>query len=108
MATVEQYTPSAWTVPEPSKPPLHTPPPGPRRRAGLARRSRRIVLWGLAVYALAQTALTLVCDRWPTAAENLWWKKWRELQAHVARLPDRPLLVILGSSRAEAGIQPKL
>jgi hypothetical protein len=50
----------------------------------------------------------MVCDRWPPAAENLWWKKWRELKQHVARQPDRPLLIILGSSRAEAGIQPKL
>jgi hypothetical protein len=65
-------------------------------------------LWALGCYALAQLAFTLCYDRWPRSMYNMWWQKWYRLQEVVAAEPNRPLLVVLGSSRAAVGVQADL
>jgi hypothetical protein len=92
----------------PSRPQPARHAPGPSRAVRHARRARRAVLWGLACYAVVVLLLNLVCDHWPHSLCNLWWQKWRSLQQLVATSPDRPLLVALGSSRAEAGLEAGL
>jgi hypothetical protein len=53
-------------------------------------------------YALAQAALVLAMDHWHPALTESWMAhKWEQLQQLVAREPDRPLLVMLGSSRTD-------
>jgi hypothetical protein len=63
------------------------------------------VLGTLGLYVVAQLVLMLVSDRWPPSVENVYWQKWQRLRQVAAGQPERPLLVMLGSSRAEAGFQ---
>jgi hypothetical protein len=67
---------------------------------------RPVLLWGLVLYAVAQLALTATLDRWQSStAESVWHKKRKRLGELAAAEPDRPLLVMLGSSRTEGAFQ---
>jgi hypothetical protein len=90
------------------------PPPGPEgtrplalaRARRLRRCGRAVLLWTLGLYLAAQAALLLVLDRWrPTLAVTVCRDKWRQLRQLAAREPERPLLVMLGSSRTEMALQ---
>jgi hypothetical protein len=75
----------------------------PRRMKGSAR---KVLLWSLGFYALAALALNLVMDRWcPNLVENLYRGKWAAVSRLMAESPDRPLIVMLGSSRADGNFQ---
>jgi hypothetical protein len=75
----------------------------PRR---LLRRGRAALLWFVGFYALGQLAFDLVLYRWhPTLQDNCQAHKLRQLRELAAREPDRPLLVMLGSSRAQCAFQ---
>ncbi|HEY7428290.1 MAG TPA: DUF1574 family protein [Gemmataceae bacterium] len=66
----------------------------------------RVLLWSLCFYALAALALNLVMDRWcPNLAESLYRTKWEGLCRLTTEAPDRPLVVMLGSSRADGNFQ---
>jgi hypothetical protein len=69
----------------------------PRR---LKRSGRAVVLWAVCFYAVAQPALLLaIKERWrPVQSTNEVWK-WTQLRRLVARAPERPLVLMLGSSR---------
>jgi hypothetical protein len=75
----------------------------PRR---LKQSARSVLLWSLGVYALAAAALGLVMDRWcPAPFEKVYRLKWGDLRRFAADTPDRPLLLMLGSSRTQTGFQ---
>jgi hypothetical protein len=90
------------------------PPPAPRSLAvARVRRmrlgSRSVLLWSLAFFAAAQLALILALNRWhPTLTETWQAEKWEQLRQLVAREPDRPLAVMLGSSRTDDAFQAQL
>jgi hypothetical protein len=66
---------------------------------------RRVLLWALGLYAVAQVFVSLAIDRWqPRPFDSIPRAKYREL-VRLARLqPDRPLLLMLGSSRTEGAL----
>ena len=75
----------------------------PRRMKGGAR---RVLLWSLGFYALSALALNLVMDRWcPNMFASLYRAKWTGLCRLTAESPERPLVVMLGSSRADGNFQ---
>jgi hypothetical protein len=75
----------------------------PRR---MKRCAGRVLLWSLGFYALAALALHVVMDRWcPSLAESLYRTKWEGLCRLRAETRDRPLVVMLGSSRADGNFQ---
>jgi hypothetical protein len=78
---------------------------GRRLRGG----SRAVWLWGFALYAAAQLALVLALSSWrPTLTEGWKANKWEQLRNLAAAPADRPLLVMLGSSRTDAAFDPSL
>jgi hypothetical protein len=75
----------------------------PRR---LRRGGRRSLLWALVLFALTQLVLNVVIDRWqPRVFESIWRFKWGQFLALAAHAPDRPLVVMLGSSRTDGSFQ---
>jgi len=80
--------------------------PALARSRRLRRSGRAVILWALALYALAQPALLAFMDWWhPSLYENSVRDKWRQLRELTVADPDRPLLVMVGSSRTEAAFQ---
>jgi hypothetical protein len=72
----------------------------------LRQGGRAVLLWGLAFYVLAAGLLLAALDAWhPGLRETCWLEKWRHLRRWAAREPDRPLLVMLGSSRTDEAFQ---
>jgi hypothetical protein len=69
----------------------------PRR---MRRCARGVLLWVLLWYAVAQLFPILLKDRWQRIGPANECRKWPALRQLVARDPDRPLLLMLGSSRA--------
>jgi hypothetical protein len=90
------------------------PPPAPRSLAvARVRRmrlgSRAVLLWSLGFFAAAQLALVLALKVWhPTLTETWQAEKWEQLRQLAAREPDRPLAVMLGSSRTDDAFQAQL
>ncbi len=87
-----------------------TAPPGASLALARSRRLRQsgraVVLWALALYALAQPVLLTMMLLWhPTLYETAIRAKRGQLRELVAAAPDRPLLLMLGSSRTEAAFQ---
>jgi hypothetical protein len=77
-----------------------------RRARGLKRHGRAVLLWAVVLYAVAQLGLDVVMDRWcPWLANAVWRDKWPQVQQLVAATSDRPLVVMLGSSRTDDGFQ---
>jgi hypothetical protein len=69
---------------------------------------RAVLLWTLVLYAVAQAGLVLAMERWhPTFCLSIADHKWRRLRRIVASEPDRPLLLMLGSSRTEQGFEAR-
>lgn len=68
----------------------------PRR---MRRYGRTVLLWSLLWYAVVQIFPLLLKDRWQYigTANEAW--KWPALRQLVAKKPERPLLLMLGSSR---------
>jgi hypothetical protein len=83
--------------------------PGALARARVRRLrqgGRAVVLWSLALYALAAGLLLVGLDAWhPGLRETCWLEKWCHLRHWAAREPQRPLLVMLGSSRTDEAFQ---
>ena len=77
----------------------------PRR---MVRSASAVLLWVLAFYALAQLAVSAALDRWfPPPFETVWHIKSEQVRAKVAAAPDRPLVMMLGSSRTDAAFQAR-
>lgn len=87
---------------EPRRQPVHA-LARPRR---MKRGARRVLLWSLALYALATVAMNVFMDRWcPISWEALYRLKWARLREVAAAAVDRPLVVALGSSRLDGALQ---
>jgi hypothetical protein len=69
------------------------------RHRSMKRCGRAVVLWGLLWYIVVQAIPTYFKDRWQRMGPAYESQKWPTLEQHVAQNPDRPLLLMLGSSR---------
>jgi hypothetical protein len=94
--------------------PLQAPSPAARgERAYALARSRRmkrgargVLLWSLALYALAALSLNVLMYRWcPDLSASVHRVKWHQLRKGMAKASDRPLVLALGSSRMDAAFQ---
>ncbi|HTU92987.1 MAG TPA: hypothetical protein VMF69_23095 [Gemmataceae bacterium] len=93
------------------------PAPGPRKRlleltpltVSRSRRhkryGRRAMLWVLFWYVAFQMVPTLLKDRWQRIGPHYESRKWPELEQLAAEDPNRPLLVMVGSSRTAWAFQ---
>jgi hypothetical protein len=71
------------------------------------RRARRALLWAGAIFAALQVALAALVERpCPALRDPEYGLKLARLRAARAAEPRRPLVLILGSSRAECGVRP--
>lgn len=78
-----------------------------RRRSLLARRGRSVAGWTFASFLALQGALGYVMDRCePAMRDPEYGSKLALLQARLAESPERPLTLILGSSRSGVGLLP--
>jgi hypothetical protein len=67
---------------------------------------RATLIWAVVLYAIAQICFTVTMEEWlPVAFRSLLRAKWQQLNYIAAQNPDRPLMVMLGSSRTEYALQ---
>lgn len=72
----------------------------PRHMKGSAR---AILMWSLLIYTVSAVVLVCIMSHWhPNGFEQNYWRKWRKFQKFAAEDRERPLAVMLGSSRAAA------
>jgi hypothetical protein len=75
----------------------------PRR---MKRCARGVFLWSLGFYVVAVMVLNAIMERWcPAAFEQVYRMKWDRLCQMQEETPDRPLVVMLGSSRTDDAFQ---
>src|SRR5437763_10517665 len=75
-----------------------------RRR--FSRRSAFALLWGVAAFFLGQLLLGVIVEHWWTEARDPeYTAKMQRLSARRAEAPDRPLVLVLGSSRVQMGLR---
>ncbi len=71
----------------------------PRR---MKRNARGLLLWFLFWYAIAQLVLFLWMDeRWELNRTRVAHQKWKQLHELLTEAPDRPLVLMFGSSRTD-------
>jgi hypothetical protein len=71
----------------------------------MKRCSRSVLLWALSYYALAVLAANVIMYRWcPGPFERLYRVKWSQLH-QLSAVPDRSLVVMVGSSRTDSAFQ---
>src|SRR5262249_590041 len=82
--------------------------PGAARQSLALRRGRRmsrsawvLFVWSLGLYVVSGAGWGLVWKDWHATVSSGGRQKLQRLQRLVAREPDRPLLVMLGSSRTD-------
>ena len=74
-------------------------------RQRLARQSWSRLLWLLIGFALFQVVLAVVIDCWPSRVRDPEYAtKLQHLKALLAKDPQRPLVIMLGSSRTAFGL----
>lgn len=75
----------------------------PRR---MKRTARGLVWWIPIWYAVAQALFFLWMDpSWQLNRTRVEQQKWKQLHERIAQTPDRPLVLLLGSSRTDWGFQ---
>src|SRR5207248_1044291 len=75
-------------------------------RRTFARRSALTFVWAVAAFAAGQLVLGLAVERWlPQARDPDYAAKVERLRARRAEAPDRPLVLVLGSSRVQLGLR---
>src|SRR5262245_58127822 len=80
----------------------------PLRRADRSRRPRRALLYGGAAFAALFLAAGAAVEFGPPDLRDAEFAlKWRRLAALTGRQPNRPLWLVLGSSRAAMGIDAR-
>jgi hypothetical protein len=82
-------------------------PRRPSRRARLNGQARAALLWGLAFSAVAHVIFVIGTQRhWPQLRDPEFGYKLMRLRQQIAEEPDRPVLMLLGSSRTGQGFRP--
>jgi hypothetical protein len=72
-----------------------------------AGRGKRAVFWTVLCFAVSQLALWVYLDcRQPEVRDPLYTHRLHSLQSRLARSPDAPLVLLLGSSRVKYGLWP--
>ncbi len=70
--------------------------------------ARSTVLWGLAAFLCAQFGLNVAMDRWRAEVRDPEFAfRLQRLQKRMAAERQRPLIVMLGSSRTAMGVRPE-
>jgi hypothetical protein len=78
-----------------------------RKKQRLAAHMRACLLWGLGFFATAHAGMLIATQSfWPHLRDPEFGYKLSTLRRQLATEPDRPLLVLLGSSRTGQGIRP--
>src|ERR1700751_5186252 len=71
----------------------------------LRRRARSALLWGLLFFVCFQVALTVIIERFrPMWRDPEYGYRVKRLRQRVAAEPEKPLLLVLGSSRVGNGL----
>jgi hypothetical protein len=79
-------------------------PASDKRRLG-----RAVFLWWLAGFCFLQLGLAVVFEVWrPEFRDPEYGKKLAQVRDLVEQAPDRPLVLVLGSSRVLNGVRPNL
>lgn len=76
----------------------------PKRRK-LVHRARSILAWGAVAMAIAQLSLSLALELWPQIRYPEYGFKLARLYERMRESSGRPLVVLMGSSRTEVGLQ---
>jgi hypothetical protein len=77
------------------------------KRQRLAAHTRACLLWALALFAAGQGAVLIATQSfWPHLRDPEFGYKLNALRQRLAEEPDRPLLVLLGTSRTGQGVRP--
>jgi hypothetical protein len=79
-----------------------------RRRFNLPRHGRTALAWGLLLFAAGQLTLALVEQYQPVLRDPEYGYRSAFLHALVAAHPERPLLLVTGSSRVTTGFRPEI
>src|SRR5262245_62175806 len=75
----------------------------------LVRKSRTSLLSGLLAFAVLQAGLVGAVECWlPEVRDAEFGYKLARLRNLVAKSPDRPLVISLGSSRTQLGFRPSV
>ncbi len=69
------------------------------RARRLKRRGRAFLFWGAILYVVAQLSVCPLFNRWRAPQAHQEYRKWPCLRELVKTTPDRPLVLMLGSSR---------
>src|SRR5581483_5605741 len=69
------------------------------RARRLGRRGRAFLFWGAILYVVVQLAVCPFVNRWRAPQSQQECCKWPRLRELVKANPDRPLVLMLGSSR---------
>ena len=78
-----------------------------RRRTG--KYSRAPLLWGLAMFLACQTAFAAALDCWyPELYDAEYARRLATLRTRQAEAPERPLFLVLGSSRTALAFRPEI
>ena len=73
-----------------------------------SRSAKSAIAWGIAAFVLLQIALfaAMSTKRWQILRDPDWGMRLSRLETRLAESPRRPLLLVLGSSRAGLGLRP--
>ena len=78
-----------------------------RKKQRLAAHTRACVLWGLTFFATAHVGMLIATQTfWPHLRDPEYGYKLSSIRRQLREEPNRPLLVLLGSSRTGQGVRP--
>jgi hypothetical protein len=82
-------------------------PPAPPPRARRGRAARQALLWGAAAVALAHLALAATVEAVPQLRDPDYGYRLSRVREQQRLHPDRPLVLVMGTSRTAYGIDPR-
>ncbi|MEX0711309.1 MAG: DUF1574 family protein [Pirellulales bacterium] len=79
----------------------------PGTRSSFAQRGRQALAWGLVWVLALHLGLSISLETWlPVARDPEYGRKLALLRRRIAEDPQRPLVLLLGSSRSGLGVRP--